>query len=170
MATISATLKHWRLDKERSLQHAGGMSKPGRQWLMIYLRNKQAAVVCAQRRILKTKQEHNLQKVLSFSQSNKYAIVSIFRWLSPSLPPWALWYLSLFPLLSPLPPLSHPPYPFCQHKLTSVFWPCGLTCTPPLMYCTKEEEEKKTHTPKSPAPSWNNVRHNLARKQSWEHF
>lgn len=58
-----------------------------------YLYHKQADVVAwvstavawAEARIFKTKQEHNLQKALSFSQSNKYAIVAIFRWLSPSL-------------------------------------------------------------------------------------
>ena len=44
-----------------------------------------AAGACALPWIFKSKQEHDLQKGLSFSQSNKYAIVAIFRRLFLSL-------------------------------------------------------------------------------------
>lgn len=116
--------------------------------------HKQADVVVwlwapAQPRILETKQEHNL-KALSFSQSNKYVIVAIFRRLSGSFSgPYAP---CLLPLRLPCPlTRSFLPSPFCQQDFGTV-----LTELPgiPVPSVTKPR------TLHQKAPSRNNVSHN----------
>lgn len=90
--------------------------------------NKQAAVVSwlsaplvwARSLIFQTKQEHNLQKALSFSQSNKYVIVAIFR-CSPllclCLPKPSVTSLSVSFILSPI---YFSFSPFCYQALIDV--------------------------------------------------
>lgn len=80
----------------------------------------------------RTKQEHNLLKVLSFSQSKKYVMVAIFRQLSSSilrlLQP-SLSLLSVSFILSPSTSNSLLLSPHFINRLSTTSWPCCLTST-----------------------------------------
>lgn len=98
---------------------AGALSSPYRYCkINIYACHKQATevwvptpVAWTQPRIFQTKQEHNLLKALSVSQSDKYVIVAIFRWLS-LLSSFAVSYMASVTLLCFLPILVYLSYPF----------------------------------------------------------
>lgn len=118
-----------------------------------------APLVRAGPQIFNTKQQHTLLKALSFSQSNKYVIVTIFRWLFPLL------FLRLHKPSMSVSFIFPPSFPlslFLWILSTSsrqMVRTCCLTFRPALPALLSQVE----NTPlRSTAPSWNNVTENLA--------